>query len=464
MEIKNKRLFTVILAMTMIALFTAIYFAASSFFVSAAGGAPVIDDSVKSFESVAKANIIQFKATDTNLASATSMSPATPTNTFTWSLSNITPNANIIINPNDGWLSAVGVAVGTYNFKVIATNSVGIGELAFTLKIISSDGGGSPSGPPSGSTDPKPGGSVVQYTLTFVTNGGSEIAPVKGYEGTSISLKPYKTVREGYNFVGWFSDKELTKPIKTVIFIGDVSVYAKWEEIGADPGDIDVDVIPGGEKDRPSKNYVDVDPTMWYIDYIDFVIANGLMTGVSTEPLRFAPNANLTRAMMVQILYNMEGRPSISSDVIFGDVPAGSWFFDAIAWSYANSIVLGYPSGNFGPNDFVTREQMVTILYRYSQFKGYDTTPSADIDSFADAADVSDWAVEAMQWAVGSGLIVGRGANNIAPKATATRAEVATVITRFCNTVVGTVMPAADAEDEDEPEDTEDGEDVKEEG
>jgi hypothetical protein len=197
---------------------------------------------------------------------------------------------------------------------------------------------------------------------------------------------------------------------------------------------------------------------MWYIEFVDYVIANGLMQGTGTDTLTFEPNTRLSRAMLVQILYNMEGKPAVGGNAVFADVPAGSWFFDAVAWSYENGIVLGYDNGNFGPNDPVTREQMVTILYRYAQSKGYDTTASADLGKFTDAAKVNDWAVEAMQWAVGAGLVVGRDNNTIAPQDTATRAEVATIITRFCKTIVGTEMPKApepeaeDEENEDEEE------------
>jgi hypothetical protein len=212
-----------------------------------------------------------------------------------------------------------------------------------------------------------------------------------------------------------------------------------------------------------------VDPNGWYIEFIDYVIANGIMQGTNTNPLTFEPNTKLSRAMMVQILYNMEGRPAVGGGEIFDDVPAGSWYFDAVAWSYLNDMVFGYGDGKFGPGDSVTRGQMGAILYRYAEYKGYDTSVSADLGAFADAGDISEWAIDAMKWAVGSGLIVGRGEGNIAPKDTATRAEMATIITRFCKTVVGTEMPAAETEEdklmpEDDEEDGGEAGDDEEEG
>jgi hypothetical protein len=160
----------------------------------------------------------------------------------------------------------------------------------------------------------------------------------------------------------------------------------------------------------------------------------------------------------------MEGKPAVGSDVVFPDVPAGSWFFDAITWAYENEVVFGYDNGDYGPNDPVTREQMVAILYRYSDYKGYDISASAELGAFADAGSVSAYAVPAMKWAVGSGLIIGRDGNQIAPVATATRAEVATIITRFCRTIVADVpVPEEADEDAEEAEDSEDDEDAEDE-
>jgi hypothetical protein len=137
--------------------------------------------------------------------------------------------------------------------------------------------------------------------------------------------------------------------------------------------------------------------------------------------------------MMVQILYNLEGTPKVSGGGGFSDVPAGAWFADAISWATTNEIVLGYGDGTFGPNDSITREQMTAILFRYAKYKGYDTSVGNDTNilSYDDAFDISEYAFPAMQWACGAGIIYGRTASTLAPKGTATRAEVAAIITRF---------------------------------
>ena len=185
-----------------------------------------------------------------------------------------------------------------------------------------------------------------------------------------------------------------------------------------------------GQHICPSAPYKDVDITLWYHEYIDYVIENKIMQG--TGPATFEPNINLTRAMLVQVLYNIENKPATSGGMTFDDVPADAWFADAIAWASANGVVNGYGNGNFGPNDSVTREQMAAMLYRYANYKGYDTSAFASLGAFVDAADVSGYAIPAMQWAVGAGLINGRDATHLVPQGTATRAEVSTIVTRFC--------------------------------
>ena len=156
-----------------------------------------------------------------------------------------------------------------------------------------------------------------------------------------------------------------------------------------------------------------------------FVLSDG--TGID----RFSPNAPLTRAMIVTILYRMAGSPSVSGSSDFTDVAAGKWFAKAVAWAAANGIVNGYGSGLFGPNDPVTREQLAAILYRYAVYGGMTAvTLEENLGSFADTAQLSAYAIQAMNWAVGQGLINGSG-SNLVPKAQATRAQVAAIIHRY---------------------------------
>ena len=175
--------------------------------------------------------------------------------------------------------------------------------------------------------------------------------------------------------------------------------------------------------------FTDVSTSDWFYDAVKFVYENGLMDGVGSN--LFAPNAVLTRAMAVTILYRLEGSPAVTTDAGFNDVAAGTWYTDAVNWAAANNIVNGVENNNFNPTGSLTREQMATVLYRYAQYKGVDVSASGDISGFADSANVSSWAVDAVKWAVGSGLVNGVEGNALAPQGTSTRAQAATVLMRL---------------------------------
>lgn len=194
--------------------------------------------------------------------------------------------------------------------------------------------------------------------------------------------------------------------------------------------------IDGSDKDNTTnvdKRFSDVAADAWYAEYINYVAENGLMNGY--EDGRFGPNDKTTRAQIVTVLYRMEGEPAVSSSSSFKDVSAGGQYYSAaVAWASRNDIVNGYEDGRFGPNDNVTREQIAAILYRYAAYKEYDTTLAGNIASFSDAAKVSSWANSAIAWAVGEGLINGdNGA--LKPQGNATRAEIATLLTRFAQNI-----------------------------
>ena len=175
--------------------------------------------------------------------------------------------------------------------------------------------------------------------------------------------------------------------------------------------------------------FTDVSAGDWFYGAVKFVYENGLMDGVGNN--LFAPNATLNRAMAVTILYRLEGSPAVTTDAGFNDVAAGTWYTDAVNWAAANNIVNGVEGNNFDPTGSLTREQMATVLYRYAQYKGADVSASGDISGFADSANVSSWAADAVKWAVGSGLVNGVEGNALAPQGTSTRAQAATVLMRF---------------------------------
>ena len=191
-------------------------------------------------------------------------------------------------------------------------------------------------------------------------------------------------------------------------------------------------VREGGQTQIPQTTFADVPASAWYCDAVEYVYENGLMSGVSGG--RFAPDDTLTRAMLVQTLYAMEGRPAAAS-AGFADVASGDWYASAVNWAAANGVVSGVSETGFGPNNVLTREQLALILYRFAQYKGYDVTGTSDLAAYADGSSVSSWAAEAMGWAVDAGLISGVGGNQIAPTGTASRAQVAQILMNFCENV-----------------------------
>lgn len=170
--------------------------------------------------------------------------------------------------------------------------------------------------------------------------------------------------------------------------------------------------------------FTDISEGDWYFDAVRFVRENGLINGVGGNS--FAPNASLSRAMFAQVLYNKAGRPSTISNNLFSDIPDGAWFTDAVAWGAANSIVNGY-NGQFRPDDPITREQLVLMLWRDEG----QPTASNTLLNFADAAKVSDYALDAMRWAVEKGIIKGKGNGVLDPQGTATRAETAQILMNY---------------------------------
>lgn len=189
----------------------------------------------------------------------------------------------------------------------------------------------------------------------------------------------------------------------------------------------------GGDKEDAGLPFTDVASGSWYYDSVAYVYEQGLMGG--TGEGRFSPDLTTSRAMIVTILYRLEGSPAVSGGASFADVTAGQWYSDGVAWASANGIVTGYSNGSFGPDDTITREQMAAILYRYARYKGYDLSAQAALDGYADAAQVSAYAADAMKWAVGSGLITGTSGTTLSPDGSATRAQAAVILARFCQTL-----------------------------
>ena len=180
--------------------------------------------------------------------------------------------------------------------------------------------------------------------------------------------------------------------------------------------------------------FTDVKTGDWFYEAVQYVYDKGMMTGVSAD--RFAPASTTTRGMIVTILYRLENEPAVSGDLPFTDVERGAWYANAVAWAGANDIVNGTSATTFAPNSPITREQMATMLYRFAQYKGMDAvTLQENLTGYPDGDQVSDYAIPAMNWAVGQGLIAGMENGTLVPQGSATRAQVATILMRFCESI-----------------------------
>ena len=182
--------------------------------------------------------------------------------------------------------------------------------------------------------------------------------------------------------------------------------------------------------------FEDVPRNVWYASAVDYAVLHGLMNGVGDN--RFAPDTPMTRAMLVTVLWRYAGQP-VEGTNSFTDVPSNVWYTQAVAWAAENGIVTGIGGGRFNPDGQITREQLAVILYRYCKSIGIDTSDVADITTFPDANQVSGYAIEALSWAVKTGLVTGSAAGGkvyLEPRGNATRAQVATILMRFIQNVV----------------------------
>lgn len=272
------------------------------------------------------------------------------------------------------------------------------------------------------------------WNITYVTDGGTigGLYPVTYTEGT-VTVLPTNVTKPGYTFLGWFTAYTGGVQVRQIgaTETGDKTFYARWHKTVLPPPPVTpgTPVTPARPAAPVGLPFADVSSSDWFYNDVRYVYEKGIMDGTGAD--RFSPNAPLTRAMIVTILYRMAGSPSVSGSSDFTDVAAGKWFAKAVAWAAANGIVNGYGSGLFGPNDPVTREQLAAILYRYAVYGGMTAvTLEENLGGFADTAQLSAYAIQAMNWAVGQGLINGSG-SNLVPKAQATRAQVAAIIHRY---------------------------------
>lgn len=262
-------------------------------------------------------------------------------------------------------------------------------------------------------------GGTSSCTVKFETNGGSEIKSQSIAKNGTVT-KPSNPTKNGYAFDGWYTDKALTVPYDFASKVtSSFTLYAKWEKAETD--------------DRPSggsAQFTDIEAGAWYENAVTYAISHNLFRGVSET--EFAPNAAMTRAMLVTVLYRLEQAETVGAAIPFTDCDE-DWYRDAVAWANENGIANGISDTEFAPNAEITREQTAAILYRYAQYKGYDTTQGGmQIREFNDAESISAYALDALTWAVNADVMHGTSDHILAPLDGATRAEIAQMLMRFC--------------------------------
>lgn len=263
------------------------------------------------------------------------------------------------------------------------------------------------------------GGGTTYYTVTFETNNGLTMASVRVAKNQQLA-EPAAPTKENAVFVGWYTDPEgKNKYDFSSAVTGDLTLYAKWME-------------SGGEK--PWENpFTDVRPGDWFYSAVEYAVSRQLMVGTAAD--LFEPDTPLTRAMLVTVLWRAEGSEKTEGALPFNDVKEGSYYADAVRWAAQNGLVSGMGEGVFAPDQMITREQIAAILFRYAQSKGKVESASVNLQSYADYEEISEYAVSAMAYAVGCGLIRGKTETTLNPRDCATRAEAAAILQRFLEEV-----------------------------
>lgn len=280
---------------------------------------------------------------------------------------------------------------------------------------------------PSSSGGSSSGKTTFKVVTSAVNNGGVNASPSSAEKGATITitLSPDK----GYKLDKLTVTDGSGKTVSTVKKSDTVYTFT----MPASAVKVGVSYVKATETPSETK-FNDVSANDWFASAVDYVTGKGMMNGTADNT--FSPKANTTRGMVVTVLYRLENQPSTSA-ASFTDVASGAYYANAVAWANANGIVSGYGSGKFGPNDKVTREQLAAILYRYAQYKKYDVSVGEDTNilSYNDAQSISSYAIPAIQWACGAGVVTGKSGSKLDPKGNATRAEVAAMLMRFCENV-----------------------------
>ena len=311
---------------------------------------------------------------------------------------------------SDNLLTAIDGQTVTATPQYTRTSGTGTGGPSISTSYYDVTVEGAANGTVSADRTRAPEGRTV--TITVRPNEGYAVDTVSVVEDGGSAVSVTKKSDSTYTF---------TMPD------ADVTVSASFKQEDTDPDNPDDPDTP--EWENP---FTDVAEGDWFYDAVKYVHENEMMVG--TSDALFGPDDTTTRAMIVTILYRLEGSPAAAGSS-FADVAADAYYADAVAWAAQNGIVMGYSDTQFAPDDNITREQMASILYRYASYKGYDVSAQSELAGYTDISAISDYALTAMKWANGSGLINGRTDTTIEPQESASRAEVAAILMRFCENV-----------------------------
>lgn len=363
----------------------------------------------------ARSTTIQFTDKDNhNIGSAKSYGPSNVND----ALPTTAAESGYVFN---GWkFEGIDGVYTTLTDELLTKLAAKSGTVSATPDFSKRSSGGSSGGSSSGKT-------TYKVTTSAVNNGGVNASPSNEEKGATITitLSPDK----GYKLDKLTVTDGSGKTVSTVKKSDTVYTFT----MPASAVKVGVSYVKATE--TPSKTkFNDVSANDWFASAVDYVTGKGMMNGTADNT--FSPKANTTRGMVVTVLYRLENQPSTSA-ASFTDVASGAYYANAVAWANANGIVSGYGSGKFGPNDKVTREQLAAILYRYAQYKKYDVSVGEDTNilSYDDAQSISSYAIPAIQWACGAGVVTGKSGSKLDPKGNATRAEVAAMLMRFCENV-----------------------------
>ncbi|HIV02056.1 MAG TPA: S-layer homology domain-containing protein [Candidatus Aphodoplasma excrementigallinarum] len=314
---------------------------------------------------------------------------------------------------SDNLLTAIDGQTVTATPQYTRTSGTGTGGPSISTSYYDVTVEGAANGTVSADRTRAPEGRTVMIT----------VRPNEGYAVDTVSV-----VEDGGSAVSVTKKSDSTYTF--TMPDADVTVSASFKQEDTDPDNPDNPDDPDTtEWENP---FTDVAEGDWFYDAVKYVHENEMMVG--TSDALFGPDDTTTRAMIVTILYRLEGSPAAAGSS-FADVAADAYYADAVAWAAQNGIVMGYSDTQFAPDDNITREQMASILYRYASYKGYDVSAQSELTGYTDISAISDYALTAMKWANGSGLINGRTDTTIEPQESASRAEVAAILMRFCENV-----------------------------